>query len=255
MEQSNQPIAENEHVKEFLAVLQANPIPGSQEFLEMIGHVGALEQRLAEAVDELKTMRQELQKVQSHSLKAVLQRSYKSLESNAVAMGRRLSELKSHIADDCKNALASIREHGVAALHGIAQFFRVKPILEGMRKLADSSIRVDEKAMDKIQSFATEYHAAGKHLKNMGRTLVGKPPLEEAKNPGRIAKTLAAPYRADRACMVSAKIIIDRAVASLSRMEQSVQHRQSVLQTMRENSAKVQPPAQKAVPAVDKAER
>lgn len=215
MEQSKQPIAENEHVKEFLAVLQANPIPGSQEFLEMIGHVGALEQRLAEAVDELKTMRQELQKVQSHSLKAVLQRSYKSLESNAAAMGRRLSELKSHIADGCKNALASIREHGAMALHGIAQFFRVKPILEGMRKLADSSIRVDEKAMDKIQSFATEYHAAGKHLKNMGRTLVGKPPLEEAKNPGRIAKALAAPYRADRACMVSAKIIIDRAVASL----------------------------------------
>ena len=255
MEQSNQPIAENEHVKEFLAVLQANPIPGSQEFLEMIGHVGALEQRLAEAVDELKTMRQELQKVQSHSLKAVLQRSYKSLENNVAAMRQRLSELKSHIIDGCKNALASIREHGITALNGIARFFHIKPALESMRQLADSSMRIDEKAIDKIQSFATEYHAAGKHLKNMGRTLVGKPPVEGAKSPGKIAKLFAAPYRADRACMVSARKTIDKAVDSLSRLEQAAQHRQSVLKTMRENSAKVQPPVQKAVPAADKAVR
>lgn len=255
MEQNNQPIAENEYVKEFLAVLQSNAVSGSKEFLEMIGHVGALEQRLAEAVDELKTMRQELEKVQNHSLKAVLQRSYKALENNVAVMRQRLSELKSHIIDGCKNALASIREHGITALNGIARFFHIKPVLESMRQLADSSIRIAEKAIDKIQSFATEYHAAGKHLKNMGRTLVGKPPVEGAKSPGKIAKLFAAPYRADRACMVSARKTIDKAVDSLSRLEQAAQHRQSVLKTMRENSAKVQPPVQKAVPAADKAER
>lgn len=255
MEQNNQPIAENEYVKEFLAALQSNAVSGSKEFLEMIGHVGALEQRLAEAVNELKTMRQELEKAQNHSLKAVLQRSYKALENNVAAMRQRLSELKSHIIDGCKNALASIREHGITALNGIARFFHIKPALESMRQLADSSIRIDEKAIYKIQSFATEYHAAGKHLKNMGRTLVGKPPVEGAKSPGRIAKLFAAPYRADRACMVSARKTIDKAVDSLSRLEQAAQHRQSVLKTMRENSAKVQPPVQKAVPAADKAER
>lgn len=255
MEPNSQPIAENEYVKQFMAVLQMHSIQGSKEFIEMIGHVGELEQRLAEAVDELKIMRQELQKVQNHSLKTMLQRSYKALEANVSAMRQRLSELKSHIVDGCKNALASIKEHGVTALNGIARFFHIKPMLEGMRRIADHSIRVDDKAVDKIQSFATEYHAAGKHLKNMGRTLVGKPPVEESKSPGKIAKAFAAPYKADRACMVSAKKIIDKAVDSLSRLEQSSQHRQSVLKTMRENSSKVQPPAQKTAPAVDKVER
>ena len=46
----------------------------------MVAHVGELENRLAEAIEELKTMRQELQQVQNRSLKAVLQKSCKSLE-------------------------------------------------------------------------------------------------------------------------------------------------------------------------------
>lgn len=255
MEPNSQPIAENEYVKQFIAALQTHSIQGSKEFIEMIGHVGELEQRLAEAVDELKIMRQELQNVKNHSLKTILQRSYKALEANVSAMRQRLSELKSHIVEGCKNALTSFKEHGVTALNGMARFFHIKPMLEGMRQIADHSIRVDDKAVDKIQSFATEYHAAGKHLKNMGRTLIGKSPVEEAKSPGKIAKAFAAPYRADRACMVSAKKIIDKAVDSLSRLEQSSQHRQSVLKTMRENGSKVQPPAQKAVPATDKVER
>lgn len=87
MEPNSQPIAENEYVKQFMAVLQTHSIQGSKEFIEMIGHVGELEQRLAEAVDELKIMRQELQKVQNHSLKTMLQRSYKALEANVSAMG------------------------------------------------------------------------------------------------------------------------------------------------------------------------
>ena len=49
---------------------------------DMVAHVGELENRLAEAVEELRTMRQELLQVQNRSLKAVLQRSCKALEQN-----------------------------------------------------------------------------------------------------------------------------------------------------------------------------
>ena len=45
MEPNSQPIAENEYVKQFMAVLQTHSIQGSKEFIEMIGHVGELEQR------------------------------------------------------------------------------------------------------------------------------------------------------------------------------------------------------------------
>ena len=61
---NKQLLVENEYVKELLAVLKENPSPSGKDFAEMVAHVGELESRLAEAVEELKTMRQELQQVQ-----------------------------------------------------------------------------------------------------------------------------------------------------------------------------------------------
>ena len=56
-----QPIAENEQVKALLELLQDNTTPGYEEFAKLIGHVSEMEQRLSEATEELKAMRQEMQ--------------------------------------------------------------------------------------------------------------------------------------------------------------------------------------------------
>lgn len=101
---NKQLLAENEYVKELLAVLKENPSPSGRDFAEMVAHVGELENRLAEAVEELRTMRQELLQVQNRSLKAVLQRSCKALEQNISNMSRKLSELKKLIIGGCKES-------------------------------------------------------------------------------------------------------------------------------------------------------
>lgn len=69
------PIAENEYVKELLALLKANQSPAGKELLEAIGHVSEMEKQLASAVDELKAMRQDLEKMKNHPLKSALQKS------------------------------------------------------------------------------------------------------------------------------------------------------------------------------------
>ena len=60
-ETDSQPIAENEQVKELLALLKDNNTPGYEEFARLIGHVTEMEQRLSEATEELKAMRREVQ--------------------------------------------------------------------------------------------------------------------------------------------------------------------------------------------------
>mgnify|MGYP002571122825 FL=1 len=180
---NKQLLVENEYVKELLAVLKENPSPSGKDFAEMIAHVGELENRLAEAVEELKTMRQELQQVQNRSLKAVLQKSCKSLENNISNMRQKLAELKDHIIEGCQKALSAFKERGTSALDGLSRFFHVKPMLEGIRKAIDNSIRIDDNAVSKIQTLSAEYHQAGRHLKNMGRALVGKEPVAEVKSP------------------------------------------------------------------------
>ena len=56
-ETDSQPIAENEQVKELLALLKDNNTPGYEEFSKLIGHVTGMEQRLLEATEELKAVR------------------------------------------------------------------------------------------------------------------------------------------------------------------------------------------------------
>lgn len=92
-------------------------------------------------------------------------------------------------------------------------------------------------------------------MKNMGRALVGKEPVAEVKSSGRLSKVIAAPYKADRACMTAAQKSIEKAIDCVTRLQESAERRSSVLRAMQENGEKVQPPAKKAVPAVSKAER
>ena len=81
-ETDSQPIAENEQVKELLALLKDNNTPGYEEFSKLIEHVTGMEQRLLEATEELKAVRQEMQGLQNHSLKDALQKSYTAMEAN-----------------------------------------------------------------------------------------------------------------------------------------------------------------------------
>ena len=253
---NKQLLVENEYVKELLAVLKENPSPSGKDFAEMVAHVGELESRLAEAVEELKNMRQELQQVQNRSLKAVLQKSCKSLENNISNMRQKLAELKDHIIEGCQKALSAFKERGTSALDGLSRFFHVKPMLEGIRKAIDNSIRIDDNAVSKIQTLSAEYHQAGRHLKNMGRALIGKEPVAEVKSPGRLSRVIATPYKADRACMTAARKNIEKALGSLARLQEASERRPSVLRAMQENGEKTQPAAKKVTPVktADRAE-
>ena len=140
-ETDSQPIAENEQVKELLALLKDNNTPGYEEFAKLIEHVTGMEQRLLEATEELKAVRQEMQGLQNHSLKDALQKSYTAMEANISVMRHRLSELKGQIINGCRNILADFRERGTVALNGITQFLHVRPVLESIQSAAEKSMQ------------------------------------------------------------------------------------------------------------------
>ncbi len=185
-ETDSQPIAENEQVKELLALLKDNNTPGYEEFAKLIEHVTGMEQRLLEATEELKAVRQEMQGLQNHSLKDTLQKSCKAMEMNISVMRHRLSELKGQIINGCRNILADFRERGTVALNGITQFLHVRPVLESIQSAAEKSMQANNRAVARIDAFSTEYHEMERHLKNMGRAIQGKPAETDAKENGRL---------------------------------------------------------------------
>ena len=249
------PIAENGQVRALLALLKESDSPAYADFAELIESVTGMEERLAIAVGELSAMWEDLQRMQDRSLKVSLQKTCKALEGNISSMQQKLSELKGKIVEGCRHILADFKERGTAALNGITHFLHLKPTLEAIRQGAEKHQQASSRAMEKIDAFASEYHEAGKHMKNMRLALMGKEPVQQAKTSGEIARYVKAPYRASRACMGAMKKNAEKAIAVLEGLEQAAERRPSVLAAMREQAAKAAPIKNQPEPSHDRGSR
>ncbi len=244
----SQPIAENPAVQEVAALMEANNMPGAKAFADVIGQVTAMEQHLADMVKELSTMRAELAEAQrqNHPLKNALQKAVVALQANILDLRDKLTALKRDIANGCRDLLAATREKGLSALRNIADFLKLRPALEAVRGDIDKAIRADNRAIAMIENVSAEYHKAGRAVKNIGRAVVGKEAIQEAKAPGRISKALQAPARADRRCLEAMGRCVDKAIGAVGRLEQT-RHREPVMQTIEKLEAQIKQ-AQKVTP-------
>jgi len=211
-----------------------------------------MERQLDAAVNELQSMRRELAEAQAqnHPIKTALHNAVKTMEKNIAVMRERLDELKANIIDGCKNAVAAFKEKGISALRNIADFFKLRPGLEALRDNLNKSIKLDERAIAKIEAVSAEYHEAGRHLKNMGRALVGKEAVAEAKAPGRLAAAIAAPYRAERACLVAARRHVTAAIGAVARLE-NAERKPPVMETIQKLNEQIAQ-AKKDAPAQER---
>lgn len=214
-----------------------------------------MEDCLSTAVGELAAMREDLQKMQDRSLKASLQKTYKTLEGNIASMQQKLSELKGKIVEGCRHILEDFKERGTMALNGLANFLHLKPALEAVRQGAENHRQASNRAMERIDAFVSEYHETGKHLKNMRLALMGKEPVQEAKTGGEIARYVKVPYRASRACMGAMKKYAEKAITALEGLERQAQRRPSVLEAMKEQAAKTEPAKDRQIPSHNKGSR
>ncbi|KRU37467.1 DUF6674 family protein [Clostridium sporogenes] len=249
-----EPILENEHVKELLAILRENNSPSTKDFLAVLHHVGAMEKQLDAAVKELAAMRQELRTAQeqNHPVKTALQKAVIVMQGQVLDLRDKLVELKQSVIDGCKNAVTAFKETGISALDNVARFFKVRPTLEAMRDMLTKDIQYDDKAIAKIEAISTEYHQAGRHLKNMGRVMLGREAAQEVKQPGKLAAVIPAPFRAERSHFSSIKSHIEKSLNTLARLEErAAEKKPSIREALATHNEKIAQ-AQKDAPTTER---
>ena len=236
-------------------MLKENNYSGAKDLMAALNHVADLEQQLSGAVQELTSMRQELQDMQKSPLKTALQKPVQKLETKVNTLRQQIDTLKENIIEGCKQALADFKERGTVALDSMARFFHLRQGLEGVQETIKDCLHTDEKALATIAAVSSEYHEAGKHLKNVGRAIVGKDTIQEAKAPGKLAKAISAPYQAERSCMLAMQKSVDKALSSIGRLEQAAEKKPSILKTMKEQNEKIQSEPVREAPTARNAER
>jgi hypothetical protein len=235
------PIAENEHVKELLSVMEANHMPGVEDLRGIVGQVTAIENHLADMVKELAVMRRELAEAQknNHPIKTALQNAVITVQARVLDLRDKLGELKHNIIDGCKNALSAFKEKGLSALRNITEFLHIWPGLEAMRNSIDNSIKTDNAVIAKIETVSAEYHEAGRHIKNMGRAMLGKDAIQEARPSGMAAKTFSAPFRAARACNMAVRRCVTAAIGAVERLEKT-ERKPPIMETINKLNSRIE---------------
>ena len=236
------PIAENEHVKELLKIILEHNAPTMKDMLSVLGQIGAMEKQLEAAVTELSAMRRELAEAQAqnHPAKTIMQKAVITMQGQVLELRDKLAEIKQNIIDGCKNAIAAFKEKGISALDDIARFFKIRPMLESIRSEIDKGIKIDDKAIAKIENISKEYHEAGRHLKNISRVIMGKEPIRESKPIGAVAKSFTASFRAERKCLCVMKNNIEAAIGSFSRLEERAsKHKPSIQKDLQKFNSQI----------------
>ena len=218
------PLAENVHVKELFNILQENGRDTSG-LSALISHVSGMEDFVKRAEGRIADMKAQLdtmKEVQDHPIKTALQKTIKALETAVSQVKAQLSELKSNIIEGCKTAISEFKEKGAAVLDKLASFFKIKSGLQAIKNSTVKSASLCDKAVADIQTFSKQYHTAGNALRNMGRMMIGRKPIDAVKESGRLAKVFSAPYRAQKACMLGIRKQVDKIISALDKLEKSV---------------------------------
>ena len=221
MNDNGNPLMANEYVQELFTVLQDNG-RDTTGLAALLGHVSEMENFVKRAEDKIADMKSQLadmKEVQNHPVKTALQTAIKNLEQKVADIKERLGVLKNNIVEGCKSAVAAFKEKGAAALDKLASFFKVKSALHNIGAKIDGAISANDNAINKINSFAAEYHSAGKAIRNMARVAIGKQPIDAKKEAGKLAKAMSAPYKAQKAALTGLRKSIGKTVESLDGLE------------------------------------
>jgi cob(I)alamin adenosyltransferase len=216
-------LADNRHVKELLDILQDNG-KSTQAVDILLAYAKGMEDFVAQADSKIEDMNAQLaqmREIQNHPVKSALRSAVQSLESAVASVKIQLSALRSNIVEGCKNAATAFRDGGTRALDNILSFFKVKPGLQMMKNSIVKGMGECDMAIAKIDAFATEYHSAGHAIKNMFRLMIGRPVIDTRKENGRLARAIAAPYRAENACLRAMKSTVDKAIGGIEGLEKT----------------------------------
>lgn len=230
----SRPLLAHSAVKEFVSLMDANNSPDRVEVIALFRQIAEMEKLLGEAVKELSAMRKELAAVKESPHKASLKKVVNGMEQSVAHLRERLNDVKESILYGCKQSVAAFRAHGISALNHMADFFHLRPALEALNREANKAIDHNEKSIANLHKAGVHYHEAARSFRNVGRVLLGREPLKEAKSSGSLIRMIENSYKRQLVVFSNVKRLTTSLLNTLQRMEKSVQRPTSIRQTMKE---------------------
>lgn len=170
-----QNLLDQENMKSFLQLLEENGMHDEKLSVQLLaGYVDQMEFQFNTVLEELKSVRQELNTIQDKTLRATASRAVDKVVTKVEEAKGQLMKLKNHIVKTVDKAITEFKEHGKSALVTAMKSLNVKGLLENIKSGLNYAAQSADYGIDKLTKLGNEVHAVNSHLKNAGRVLVGK---------------------------------------------------------------------------------
>ena len=166
----NKSLAEYENIKEFLELLDYHGMNSEKKQLEfIIEYVDSAEKQFNEVLQELKDVRNELNTIQSKTIKATAIRAVDNITDKVKSL-----DMKYHVKNTIDKGLKEFKEKGKDALTSTMKKLNIKGMLQTMKNSFDHINQQADKEIDHLTKLGDEIHAVNHHFKNIGHVIIGK---------------------------------------------------------------------------------
>jgi hypothetical protein len=248
------PFTNQGDVYELLTILRKNNVD-TQLLVSVLDSVTAIERQLTAAAMELTDMRRELdgmREERGHPMQAALREAARSMSERIRTLRQKLGSLQNWMISGCQATIAAFRQGGVSALYHLTDFFNVQPALKSLRDGLTENIAATEESVAKIKAASEQFHAASRHVKNIGRAIRGEDVIADVKPNGKLSKLLETPFQAELRYLNSSLRNVNKVLEGMDKLEKAAEaSRPSTLEQMKELRTTVEE-RKKSAPAQEK---
>jgi hypothetical protein len=127
-------------------------------------------------------------------------------------------------------------------MDNIASFFHIKSGVQALDKSARQAVNFCDKSVQQINNFSREFHTAGRAIKNIGRLLIGREPVDRKKEAGKLSRALVAPYKAEKAVLLNISGLANTVIKRLEQLENTAAEKRTDTRGAANNTHKPEEP-------------
>ena len=168
-------LREHPDVKELIETLDQNGMDKEKkEVLSLVDYIGGMEKNLSEMLEELKSMRSEINLIHNNTLKnkciAIFHKTEEKIKQGFAVLGK----VKDNFIRSAANAVKVFKEKGKDAFKKVVSVMKIPETLDRLGNFFGKLSKDIENDVSQLNSMQSELNSAKGHLKNVGLLLIGR---------------------------------------------------------------------------------
>ena len=168
-------LMEQPEIVELFRVLEGNGLTKEQKEVEsLVKYLDGMEVQFGQVLEELRDVKEQLSQIQDGGVRASVLRIVEQAQGKVQEVGVQLNTVRKNLIQSAGNALQIYKEKGKDALRKAVSDMKIPSAIARLQEGLHGAVESMNRQADKMEVLNGELHAAGGHIKNVGRIFRGK---------------------------------------------------------------------------------